>query len=447
MNVLLTTSAAPEQSPFSTTEKRPPLGVGFLISVLRDAGHRVFFLDNYLKPSHFLDTDYLQRHDIDFVGIYANTICFRDTRRMLHRLEFLRQTGRWQGKIMVGGPHAGVAPETIPAFVDFVVQGEGERAILDIVEGRAKERLIRAPRIENLDDLPMPAWDYFIHQPYDWEGGWFPGGPVFTMNTSRGCPFRCTFCSVGSVWGRKYTCFSAERIVADIDYLVKTYGAQGIYFREDNFTVNRERTEKFCRLLLNKGIKIAWACETRVDSLDRELVCLMRRAGLQAVYFGVESGSQKILDFLKKGITPEQTRAAFRWCRELAIKTAASVIVGVPGETPRDLEETLALIEDIKPTVTWYNVFVGIPKSPLYHHVLENRLYEFIDDRGLVYLQGHNERVKNFYGGQWDAALPVALDDRGQVDSPHQRGAAGVQRRLLSGGGGQKYTPADLSQF
>ncbi|MBW1991275.1 MAG: cobalamin-dependent protein, partial [Deltaproteobacteria bacterium] len=106
MNVLLTTSAAPEQSPFSTTEKRPPLGVGFLISVLRDAGHRVFFLDNYLKPSHFLDTDYLQRHDIDFVGIYANTICFRDTRRMLYRLEFLRQTGRWQGKIMVGGPHA-----------------------------------------------------------------------------------------------------------------------------------------------------------------------------------------------------------------------------------------------------------------------------------------------------------------------------------------------------
>jgi radical SAM superfamily enzyme YgiQ (UPF0313 family) len=205
MNVLLTTSAAPTQSPFSTTEKRPPLGLGFLIAVLRDAGHKVFFIDNYLSPSNFLETDYLWRHHIDFVGIYANTICFRDTRRMLHKLEFLRQTGRWQGKIIVGGPHTSVALETIPAFVDFVVQGEGERAILDIVEGRAAERVLRCRRIDNLDDLPMPAWDYLIDQPYIGGGDWFPGTPVFTMNTSRGCPFPCTFCSVGSIWGRKYT--------------------------------------------------------------------------------------------------------------------------------------------------------------------------------------------------------------------------------------------------
>jgi GT2 family glycosyltransferase/radical SAM superfamily enzyme YgiQ (UPF0313 family)/SAM-dependent methyltransferase len=417
-NILLTTSAAPHQSPFSTTEKRPPIGLGFLISVLRNAGHKVFFIDNYLSPSNFLETDYLERHDIDFVGIYANTICFRDTRRMLYKLEYLRQTGRWQGKIIVGGPHTSVALETIPPLVDFVVQGEGEQAILDIVEGRASERVIRCRRIDNLDDLPMPAWDYFIHQPYNWGGDWFPGAPVFTMNTSRGCPFKCTFCSVGSIWGRKYTCFSAERIIADIEYLIKRYGAQGIYFREDNFTVNRERTEKFCHLLLNKGIKIAWACETRVDSLDRDLVALMQRAGLSAVYFGVESGSQKILDLLNKGITPDQTRAAFRWCHEFGVKTAASVIAGVPGETPQDLQQTLALINDLKPTVTWHNVFVGIPKSPLYHQALEHHLYEFIDDRGLVYLKGHDQRVKSFYGGQWDAAIPIAKNAQGEIDAP-----------------------------
>jgi len=243
MNVLLTTSAAPRQSPFSTTQKRPPIGIGFLIAVLRNAGHKVFFIDNYLSASNFLETDYLERHHINFVGIYANTICFRDTRRMLHRLEYLRQTGRWQGKIMVGGPHTSVALETIPAFVDFVVQGEGEQAILDIVEGRAQERVLRCRRLDNLDDLPMPAWDYFIHQPYNWGGDWFPGTPVFTMNTSRGCPFHCTFCSVGSIWGRKYNCFSAEHIVADTDYLMQHYGARGIYFREDNFTIHRERTE------------------------------------------------------------------------------------------------------------------------------------------------------------------------------------------------------------
>jgi glycosyltransferase involved in cell wall biosynthesis/radical SAM superfamily enzyme YgiQ (UPF0313 family)/Flp pilus assembly protein TadD len=418
MNVLLVTSGAPHQSPFSTTEKRPPIGLGFLISVLRNAGHKVFFIDNYLSPSNFLETDYLPRNDIDFVGIYANTICFRDTRRMLHRLEYLRQIGQWQGKIIVGGPHTSVALDTIPPFVDFVVQGEGEQAILDIVEGRATERVVRCRRIENLDDLPMPAWDYFINQPYNWGGDWFPGTPVFTMNTSRGCPFKCTFCSVGSIWGRKYTCFSAERIVADIEYLIKTYGAQGIYFREDNFTVNRKRTEEFCHLLLKKGIKIAWACETRVDALDPDLVALMQQAGLCALYFGVESGSQKVLDLLKKGITREQTKNAFRWCREAGVNTAASVIVGVPGETPQDLQETLALLQEIKPTVTWFNVFVGIPQSPLYRRVLKDRFYDFIDDRGLVYLPGHNQRIGDFYGGQWDAAVPVIKNAQGDIATP-----------------------------
>jgi hypothetical protein len=125
MNVLLTTSAAPLQSPFSTTEKRPPLGLGFLIAVLRDAGHKVFFIDNYLSPSNFLETDYLERHGIDVVGIYANTICFRDTRRMLHRLEYLRQTGRWQGKIIVGGVPYQRRPGNHPGFRGFCGAGGG----------------------------------------------------------------------------------------------------------------------------------------------------------------------------------------------------------------------------------------------------------------------------------------------------------------------------------
>jgi radical SAM superfamily enzyme YgiQ (UPF0313 family) len=84
--------------------------------------------------------------------------------------------------------------------VDYVVQGEGEQAILDIVEGRVTERVVKCRRIRNLDDLPMPAWDYFVNLPYNWGGDWFPDKPVFTMNTSRGCPFQCTFCSVGSIW-------------------------------------------------------------------------------------------------------------------------------------------------------------------------------------------------------------------------------------------------------
>lgn len=411
MNVLLTTSAAPDQTPFSTNEKRPPIGLGFLISVLRDAGHNVFFIDNYLCPSDFLDSDYLQRHQIDFVGIYTNTICFRDSLRMFYRLEDLRQEGAWKGKIIAGGPHASVSPETIPHFVDHIVIGEGEIAILDIVAGKVKEQIVQYPSIENLDKLPMPAWDYFAEMSYDWGGNWLPESPVFTMNTSRGCPFDCTFCSVGSIWGRRYTYFSAERVVADIEYLVKHHGAKGIYFREDNFTLNKKRLHDFCNLMISKDVNIPWVCETRASSLDRETVELMASAGAKGAYIGVESGSQRLLDFMQKGIKIEDVHSAFRLCQEFGINTAASVIVGVPTETEQEVQMTIELLDEIKPTVTWYNVFVGIPKSKLYMHVLENKLFEYIDDRGLVYLKGHNERVLRWYGHAWAAELPVQLQN------------------------------------
>ena len=404
--VLLTTSAAPTQSPFSTSEKRPPLGIGFLISVLREAGHEVSFIDNYLQPNDFLETGYLKEHAIDVVGIYANTICFRDTLRMLHALEDLRRTRQWQGKIVVGGPHTTVAPETIPDFVDHVVQGEGERAILDIVEDKVQDRLVRYPRIENLDELPRPAWDVFVNQPYRWDVSFFPDTPVFTMNTSRGCPFQCTFCSVGSIWGKRYTCFSAERIVADIEYLIQNYNAKGIYFREDNFTLDEKRLRRFCQLLKEKNLQISWACESRVSTLTRELVEMMAGAGLKGFFFGVESGSQRMLDILRKGIKVPQIEQAFVWCHEFGVKAAASMVVGVPEETEADLKATRDLLQRVRPTVTWANVFVGIPDSRLYRQVLKDRQYEYIDDRGLVYLKGHNERVRCYYGDARGAELP-----------------------------------------
>lgn len=404
--ILLATSAASTQSPFSTKEKRPPVGIGFLISVLRNAGHEVFFVDNYLQPNNFLETDYLQEHQIDYVGIYANTICFRDTLRMIYKLEDLRQTHRWDGKIILGGPHTTVAVDTIPDFVDYVVQGEGERAILAIVSGIVGQRVVSYPRIENLDMLPMPAWDYFVDLPYDWSVKFFEDKPVFTMNTSRGCPFNCAFCSVGSVWGKKYTYFSAERIVSDVEYLIKRYGLKGVYFREDNFTLNKERLRRFCNLLIEKGIKISWVCESRVSNLSRDLVESMSRAGAKGFYFGVESGSQRILDLLHKDITVEQIKNAFEWCHEFNVKTAASLIVGVPGETESDRRKTDELLKAIGPDVVWTNIFVGIPESDLYHFTLNKRLYEYIDDRGLVYLQGHNSRVKRYYGDNLNFYIP-----------------------------------------
>lgn len=405
MNILLVTSAAPKYSPFFTDEKRMPIGIGFLISVVRDAGHKVFFIDNYLSPSNFLESGFLEKNQIDFVGIYANTICYRDTYRMFYKLQSLRQQKRWKGKIIVGGPHTSVALETIPQFVDYVVQGEGEKVILDILEGKT-QRVVTAERIEDLDSLPRPAWDYFVKLPYMVDVQWFPEKPVFSMNTSRGCPFNCAFCSVGSIWGKQYRTFSAERVVDDIEHLIAAYGVKGIYFREDNFTLNKERTNKFCDLLISKGVKINWACETRVDALDENLIKLMYKAGCRAFYVGVESGSQRTLDFLKKGITLGQIRQVFKWCHKAGIKTMASCIVGIPTETEGERQKTVCFVKELGATNPGLNIFVGIPKSELYQYALDHGLDEYIDDRGLVYLKGHDELVDRFYGGMETAKVP-----------------------------------------
>ena len=406
MNILFTTSAAPRSSPFSTEEKRPPLGIGSLIALLRTEGHKVLFIDTYLKPVPFIEQGYLQKNHVDCLGVYANTICWQDTLRMLQAVEKLRKRGSWRGKILVGGPHTSAAPETIPAFVDHIVQGEGETAVLEIARGRVNERIVKKERSTNLDALPFQPWDIFAQMPYDFSCQWLSVKPIFTMNTSRGCPFNCTFCSVGSIWGKLYTYYSAERIISEIDYLVKTFGAKGIYFREDNFTLKKERVISFCELLLRKNMSIQWMCETRIDTLDENLLTLMRRAGCEALYIGVESGSQRVLDFLKKGIRVEQVENIFRLCHTIGIKTCASFIVGIPTETEAERAETIALSKRLQPTTSWINVFVGIPRSPLYEYVLKNHLYEDIDTCGLVYLKGHNQLVDQFYRGDPKRKIP-----------------------------------------
>lgn len=398
MNILFTTSAAPKISPFKTAEKRPPLGLGSLISIVRSEGHKAFFIDNYLKPSNFIEEGYLQKNKIDFVGIYANTICYRDTLRMFKEIENLRKKGLWNGKIIVGGPHTSVALDTIPEFVDYIVQGEGERAILEIINGGANQRVIRKERIKDLDSLPFQPWDIFNKLPYDYFCRWMDEKPVFTMNTSRGCPFNCVFCSVGSIWGKEYTYFGADRIISEIEYLIKKYNAKGIYFREDNFTLNLQRTEEFCKKLIQKNIDIHWACETRVSNLSEELIKLMSAAGCKAFFLGVESGSQKVLDILNKNITVKQIRDTLGWCKKYNINAFCSLITGVPGETFEDYLLTKKLMDELKPYVYGFNPFVGIPSSPLYRYVLDNKLYEYIDDVGLLYLPGYDVKTKFLYG-------------------------------------------------
>ena len=398
MNLLFVTSSPPEVCPFLTNEKRPPLGLGSLMSIARRQGHNVFFIDNCLKPIPFIKNGYLQKNHIDFVGIYANTVCYRDSLRMFKEIQNLRERGVWKGKIIVGGPHTSLAPESIPDFVDYIVQGEGEKALLKIVNGEAKSRILKEKRISDLDSLPFQPYDIFTKLPYHNFCEWMDTKPVFTMNTSRGCSFDCAFCSIGSIWGKQYTAFGADRIISEIEFLIKNYGAKGVYFREDNFTLNQQRVTEFCDKISKKA-KIKWACETRVDAIcDEKLVKLMSNAGCEAMFLGVESGSQRLLDILNKNITIEQIEEAITLCKKYKIKTYCSLLTGAPNETYEDHLMTKKLMEKLKPYEYAFNVFVGVPYSKLYEEILKNGAYEYKDDLGFLYLPGFDVKTKYFYG-------------------------------------------------
>lgn len=399
MNILFMTSAAPSNAGFSTSEKRPPLGVGTLIAVLKNRGHRVYFSDQYLKKTNLLKTNFLVEKKINFICIYSNTICFQSTLDIISDLAHLRDAGVWKGKIIVGGPHTSIGSHQIPETVDHIVIGEGEITLPKIIEGCSYDRIIYGEKVDDLDSLPSPAWEEFIHLPYDWSHTWIKSYPVYTMNTSRGCPFSCSFCSVKAVWGRSYRCISAENIIDQIEHLIKYYGAKCIYFREDHFTFSKKRTVEFCEMLLNKNIEIDWMCETRVDDLnDLEYQKLMARSGCKLFYIGVESGSNRMLEFYKKGETREQFIDAFHIAKLAGIKTYASFVVGMPGETKKDINLTESLIEITQPDFVGNNIYLGLPGSEIYNYIKEHNLFEYEDKFGILYPVGYLDNVKKYYG-------------------------------------------------
>ena len=418
MNILFLTSAAPLKAGFYTTEKRPPLGLGYLMAILKRDGHKIFFSDEYLKPSNILDTEFLSRHNIDYIGIYSNTICYDSTLAMFQKIQHKRDKKEWSGKIIVGGPHTSIGYNEIPEYVDFIVIGEGEVTVPKILRGEIKDRIVYGEKVEDLDSLPMPAWEEFIYRSYHWDSIWFDVYPIYTFNTSRGCPFPCTFCSVKAIWGKTYRFMSAERVINDIEHMIKHYGAKGIYFREDHFTLNKKRTIEFCELLLKKDLKIDWFCETRVDHFDDyEYQRLMAEAGCKAFYIGVESGSPRMLEFYKKGETREQFIKAFEIARKVGIKIYASFIVGFPTETEEDVKLTEDLKEQIKPDFIGNCVYLGIPGSETYDFIKENKLYEYEDDKHILYPIKFKKNAKKYYGDDPYCDVYTLNDPGEQLDS------------------------------
>lgn len=361
--------------PINTLAKYPPMmpmGVFYLAAALEQAGHQVKVFDNalYEYPNDKM-SELVLAEKPDVVGFSTTFKNITNARAVAAEIKKKNQAV----KVIFGGAQASAFSAEVAAlpFVDLVICGEAEEAFPAALESTnwPDNKIMIGGPVEDLNSLPYPARHLADVDGYQKK---WPAVPTFSLITSRGCPYRCTFCSLPPHC-RKYRARDPINVVDEIELLIKTYGAKTISFMEDNFALDNKRTLAICEEIIKRGLKFKWRCDTRVNNVSKELLAKMKEAGLWIIFFGVESGSQRILDMLKKDITLEETRLAFAWCRELGIETFASLMLGVPGETREEIFASFDFLQEIEPAQFSFQTFVGMPGSPLYEEIKEKKLY------------------------------------------------------------------------
>jgi len=220
--------------------------------------------------------------------------------------------------------------------------------------------------LEDLDSLPFPA-----HHLLPLESLKRMGKILFPLITSRGCVYWCDFCSTVRMFGRGYRTRSPKNVVDEMEMLHKKYGESQFTFYDDAFTVNRNNVMEMCSELKARKLKVNWDCETRVDYVDQELLQTMKDAGCLAVWYGVESGSEKILCEMNKKTKKDQIRAAFKMTQKTGMMVIASAIIGFPGETEDTAWETINFIKELNPDDIGFYVATPYPGTPMYELVIK----------------------------------------------------------------------------
>ena len=353
----------------------PPLGMLYCAEVLMREGIEVSILDQAAKRFSSKQTlDWVKKEDPDILGISVLNSSAEEAPKIAEQVKAENPNIM----IVLGNYHATFNAERILqkySFVDVIVRGEGEYTSLELakclenngdieeVEGIAfrKNRKIvltpERPLIKDVDSLPFPDRD-LVDARYNCAiyGVRVASKKFSTLVSSRGCPFNCSFCGcrkfARGIWRPR----SVENIVDELE-LLQSQGYEQFLFVDDNFTLNPKRVMNFCRKLRKEGMDIEWFCDSRVDNCRYDMFREMVKAGCKVVYFGIESANQRILDYYRKGITPDQSEAAVRKARKAGMDViVGSFIFGAPDETRQEVENTLKFVTRLDIDVPQLNI-------------------------------------------------------------------------------------------
>jgi len=365
----------------------PPLGIATLSSVLRNAGHALRILDmEAVLMEYQALRDYLRASPPDLVGIHCTTPVSHYAARCA---AIVAETCP-DATLIVGGPHPTLLPDdTLSRMpqVDYLLRGEAEHTLCDLVQRlgqgdttpddipgigfrRGDEMFIspKLPRVDDLDSLPLPSYDLLPLEAY-FHGNSLAetgaGGRAFTMMTSRGCPYHCIFCSAPTIYGHKFRMRSPEHVVREMKLLVDTYQVGHLVFYDACFGANRAHSVGICEKILEENIQVTWRVRMRADRVDAQLLALMRKAGCTTVAFGVETGTQRLLDVLEKNETIADIEQGFRLAKEAGLWTVGYFMFGVPGETRQDSYKTVEFAKRLDPDWALFTHATPLPKTKL----------------------------------------------------------------------------------
>jgi anaerobic magnesium-protoporphyrin IX monomethyl ester cyclase len=388
----------------------PPLGLGYLAGILRAHGHNVSILDcAIMKESYSKILFRVKAMNPDVVGITALSSYYGEMRilaKMLRKLQI---------PVILGGIHVSTLPEYSLREIraDFVVIGEGELTTLELID-KWQERKTRnqikgiayledgqfklnSPRelIQNLDELPFPAWDLINPSkyppiPHGYTLKRYPAAPILT---TRGCPYSCSYCASTQFWRRTFRRRSAQNIGDEIEYLVNKFKIREIHIWDDNFTLIRKHVVEFCREILKRKLDLTFVCANgvRIDSLNKELLTLMRRTGFYSLVFAIESGSQTILNRANKKIDLKVVPPMVKVAKKLGFHLPAFFMFGFPGETYRTARETIQFAKSLPLDRIAFFLVRPLPGSKLFNDLIQANDFQKIDPNSYYFFSSNNQ--------------------------------------------------------